>query len=48
MRKLIIFLFFWFTITLALSLKEIYAILFLLPAFLILYTVAEQIDGEDI
>ncbi len=48
MRKLLIFLFFWLTITLSLRLKELYAILFLLPAFLILYNLAEQIDEEDI
>lgn len=48
MRKLFIFLFFWFIITLALRVKEIYAILFTLPAFLFLYNLAERIDEEDV
>lgn len=47
MRKVLIFLLFWFLMVCALRLKELYAILFLLPAFLILYTIAEQIDGDD-
>jgi hypothetical protein len=33
--------------TFALRLKEIYAILFLLPTFLIFYNLAEQLDEGD-
>lgn len=48
MRKILIFLFFWILMVCALRLKELYAILFLLPAFLILYTIAEELDEGDI
>jgi hypothetical protein len=47
MRKFFIFVFFWLTVTLSLRLKEIYAIIFLLPAFLILYNLAEQLDEDN-
>jgi len=47
MRKTLIFLLFWFLMVWALRLKELYAILFLLPTFLILYTIAEQIDEDN-
>ncbi len=47
MRKLCIFLFFWVIMVMALRFKEFYAILFLIPTFLVLYTIAEQIDEDN-
>lgn len=47
MRRLTIFLYFWILGTLSLHVGELFAIIFLLTAFMIFYNLAEQLDEED-
>ena len=48
MRRTAIFLYFWILGTLSLHIGEVFAIIFLLAAFMFFYNLAEQLDEEDI